>query len=75
MTIEGRVTSVADFGAFVELEPGLEGLVHVSELSRGKKKGADIQVNDIVEVEILNVDPEDNKIGLSIRTIKKTEGA
>ena len=75
MTIDGRVTSVADFGAFVELEPGLEGLVHVSELSRGKKKGADIQVGDIVEVEVLNVDPDDNKIGLSIRTIKKAEGA
>lgn len=71
MTIEGRVTSVAEFGAFVELEEGLEGLVHVSELSRGKKRGADISEGDIVEVEVLNVDPEDNKIGLSIREIKK----
>ncbi|MBI1911507.1 MAG: 30S ribosomal protein S1 [Deltaproteobacteria bacterium] len=71
MIVEGRVTSVADFGAFVELEDGLEGLVHVSELSRGKKKGADINVGDMVEVEVLNVDPEDNKIGLSIRTVTK----
>jgi small subunit ribosomal protein S1 len=71
MTIEGRVTSVAEFGAFVELEEGLEGLVHVSELSRGKKRGADISEGDIVEVEVLNVDPEDNKIGLSIREVKK----
>jgi len=70
MTLEGRITSVADFGAFVELEEGLEGLVHVSELSRGKKKGSDISPGDIVEVEVLNVDPEDNKIGLSIREIK-----
>ena len=70
MTIEGRVTSVAEFGAFVELEEGLEGLVHVSELSRGKKRGTDISEGDIVEVEVLNVDPEDNKIGLSIREIK-----
>ncbi|MBI5643943.1 MAG: 30S ribosomal protein S1 [Deltaproteobacteria bacterium] len=75
MIIEGRVTSVADFGAFVEIEPGLEGLVHVSELSRGKKKGSDISTGDMVEVEVLNVDPEDNKIGLSIRTIKKAEAA
>lgn len=71
MTVEGKVTSVADFGAFVGLEEGLEGLVHVSELSRGKKKGFDIHVGDIVEVEVLNVDPEDNKIGLSVRAVKK----
>lgn len=72
MIVDGRVTSVAEFGAFIELEPGLEGLVHVSELGRGKKRGSDIKVGDIVEVEILNVDPEDNKIGLSIRTIKSS---
>lgn len=71
MIVEGKVTSVADFGAFVGLEEGLEGLVHVSELSRGKKKGFDIHVGDIVEVEVLNVDPEDNKIGLSVRAVKK----
>lgn len=81
MIVDGKVTSVAEFGAFIELEPGLEGLVHVSELGRGKKRGADIKVGDVVEVEVLNVDPEDNKIGLSIRTIKSspddehTEGA
>lgn len=70
MIVDGRVTSVADFGAFVELEAGLEGLVHVSELSRGKKRGGDIKEGDTVEVEVLNVDPEDNKIGLSIREVK-----
>jgi small subunit ribosomal protein S1 len=73
MIVDGRVTSVADFGAFVELEDGLEGLVHISELNRGKKKGADIQCGDIVEVEVLNVDPEDNKIGLSIRSVKAAD--
>ncbi len=72
MTIDGRVTSVADFGAFVEIEDGLEGLVHVSELNRGKKKGDEIKVGDIVEVEVLNVDAEDNKIGLSIRCVKES---
>ncbi len=70
MTLEGRVTSIADFGAFVEIEPGLEGLVHVSELNRGRKKGSELGVNAIVEVEVLNVDPEDKKIGLSIRSVK-----
>ena len=68
--VEGTVTSIAEFGAFVLLEEGLEGLVHVSELNRGKKKGVDLEVGDCVEVEILNVDPKDNKIGLSIRAIK-----
>lgn len=70
MKVEGKVTSVADFGAFVELEPGLEGLVHISELNRGKKKGTPVQPGDVVEVEVLNVDPDDNKIGLSIRSVK-----
>lgn len=75
MITDGRVTSVADFGAFVELEEGLEGLIHVSELNRGKKPSG-LRVGDMVEVEVLNVDPEDNKIGLSIRTIKsRGEGA
>ncbi|MCK4846744.1 MAG: 30S ribosomal protein S1 [Deltaproteobacteria bacterium] len=67
--VEGRVTSIADFGAFVELEEGLEGLVHVSELNRGLDSGGTIEVGDLVEVEILNVNPDDKKIGLSIRCI------
>lgn len=70
MTVEGKVTSVAEFGAFVELEIGLEGLVHISELSRAKMKGSGLAPGDVVEVEILNVDPEDNKIGLSIRSVR-----
>lgn len=74
MTIDGKITSIADFGAFVEIEDGLEGLIHVSELNRGKAKGSDLNVGDIVEVEVLNVDPEDCKIGLSIRTVKQKVG-
>ncbi len=69
MIVEGAVTSIADFGAFVELEEGLEGLVHISELNRGKLKAADLKVGEVVEVEVLNVDPDDNKIGLSIRSV------
>jgi small subunit ribosomal protein S1 len=72
MIVEGRVTSVADFGAFVELEEGLEGLVHISELNLGKKKGSEAKCGDLVEVEVLNVDSDDNKIGLSIRSIKES---
>ncbi|MFQ5464566.1 MAG: 30S ribosomal protein S1 [Thermodesulfobacteriota bacterium] len=72
MIVDGVITSIADFGAFVEIEEGLEGLIHISELSRGKAKGSDLKPGDTVEVEVLNVDPEDCKIGLSIRAVKKT---
>ncbi len=69
MIVDGRVSGIADFGAFVEIEEGLEGLVHISELTRGKKKGLPVSVGDRVRVEILNVNPEERKIGLSIREI------
>ncbi|MBI5598499.1 MAG: 30S ribosomal protein S1 [Deltaproteobacteria bacterium] len=70
MIVRGRVTGLADFGAFVEIEEGLEGLVHVSELSRGRQKGRAVTAGDIVEVEILNVNPDERKIGLSIRSVE-----
>ena len=69
MIVDGRVSGIADFGAFVEIEEVLEGLVHISELTRGKKKGLPVSVGDRVRVEILNVNPEERKIGLSIREI------
>ncbi|MCK5307770.1 MAG: 30S ribosomal protein S1 [Zetaproteobacteria bacterium] len=67
MVVSGRVTGMAEFGAFVELEEGVEGLVHISEINRGKKKGMELEVGDLIETEILNVDLEEKKIGLSIR--------
>ncbi len=73
MIVDGKVTSIADFGAFVEIEDGLEGLVHISELNRGQKKGGKIAVGDHVEVEILNVNSDEKKIGLSIRKKHKPE--
>ena len=54
---------MTDFGAFVELEPGLEGLVHVSEFRGGKAP----KVGDGVKVEILNIDPEERKMGLGLK--------
>jgi small subunit ribosomal protein S1 len=71
MILDGKVISIADFGAFVEIEEGLEGLVHISELNRGKKKGAEISEGARIEVEVLNVDAEEKKIGLSIRSVKQ----
>ncbi|MDH4227383.1 MAG: 30S ribosomal protein S1 [Deltaproteobacteria bacterium] len=73
--VEGRVSSTADFGAFIEIESGVEGLIHVSELNRSKQKGSGIKAGDKVEVEILNVNPDDRKIGLSLRRVIEGEGA
>lgn len=72
MIVDGRITGVADFGAFVEIEEGLEGLVHISELTRGRHNVPSVKAGDSVEVEVLNVNPEEKKIGLGIRSIKKS---
>lgn len=69
--VEGKITGIADFGAFVLLEEGLEGLIHVSEISRGSSGAPDISVGDTVVVEVLNVDSRDNKIGLSLKEVSE----
>src|SRR5579885_436736 len=67
-TVKGKVTKTMDFGAFVELEPGVEGLVHISELSPTRvRRVADIvQPSQEVEVRILKVEPDVRKISLSL---------
>jgi small subunit ribosomal protein S1 len=69
LVLTRRVTRLAEFGAFVELEPGIEGLVHVSEISlqRIRKPGAVLQVGQDVNVKVLNVDRENRRISLSIK--------
>ncbi len=64
---KGKVTKLTNFGVFVELEPGLEGLLHISELSDHKVDSPEevVKVGDEIEVKILRVDPSDRKIGLS----------
>ncbi|MEK7270766.1 MAG: 30S ribosomal protein S1 [Planctomycetota bacterium] len=71
--VTGTVTKITNFGVFVELEPGLEGLLHISELSDRKvdKPEEVVKVGDVVDVRILRVDPDERKIGLSL---KKTKG-
>ncbi len=66
--IEGTVTKLTNFGAFVEIEPGLEGLLHVSEMSDKKLKGPEeiVQQGSKVKVKVLRVEPADRKIGLSM---------
>jgi small subunit ribosomal protein S1 len=67
--IKGTVTRTKEFGAFVELEPGIEGLIHVSELSRKKiwRVSDFIKEGQEVEVKILNIDPAQQRISLSLR--------
>jgi small subunit ribosomal protein S1 len=71
--VTGNVTNVTDFGAFVELEEGIEGLVHVSEISREKvEKPSDVlKVGDKVSALVLHIDPQERRIGLSIRSMKE----
>ena len=71
--VTGKVTNVTDFGAFVELEEGIEGLVHVSEISREKvEKPSDVlKVGDAVSALVLHVDPHERRIGLSMKALKE----
>jgi small subunit ribosomal protein S1 len=66
----GRVTNITDYGAFVELEPGVEGLVHVSEMSWTKKNvhpGKIVSTSQEVEVMVLDVDPDKRRISLGLK--------
>jgi small subunit ribosomal protein S1 len=68
--IKGKVARVLDFGAFVELEPGIEGLIHVSEMSWSKKnvKATDVvKPNEIVDVVVLGVNPTEKRIALGLK--------
>ena len=70
MKLKGRVTNITDYGAFVELEPGVEGLVHVSEMSWTKKNvhpGKIVSTSQEVEVMVLDVDPVKRRISLGIK--------
>jgi small subunit ribosomal protein S1 len=67
--VKGTVTRTKEFGAFVELEPGVEGLVHISELARRKvwRVSDVVKEGQEVEVKILNIDPNEQRISLSLR--------
>ena len=73
--VKGQVTSVPDFGVFVRIEEGVEGLIHVSQLSneRVDKPSSLFKVGDQLEAEVINIDPAERKIGLSIRALRKSE--
>ncbi|HEY0429313.1 MAG TPA: 30S ribosomal protein S1 [Pyrinomonadaceae bacterium] len=70
--IKGRVSSVADYGAFIELEPGIEGLVHVSEMSWSKRSKSPrklLRTGEEVEVQVLGIDSEDHRISLGMKQL------
>ncbi len=73
--VEGKVTNITDFGIFVELEPGIEGLVHVSELSSDKVDDISkvVELGQQIQAEVLNIDQEERKISLSMKAIEDAE--
>jgi small subunit ribosomal protein S1 len=73
--ITGPVTSVTDFGVFVQIEEGIEGLVHVSQIANERidRPAEHFQVGEVIECEILNIDLRERKIGLSVRALRRTE--
>ncbi|MCA1632859.1 MAG: 30S ribosomal protein S1 [Acidobacteria bacterium] len=70
LRLQGKIASVTDYGAFIELEPGVEGLVHVSEMTwskRMKHPSKIVNVGDTVDVEVLGVDPKARRISLGMK--------
>jgi small subunit ribosomal protein S1 len=70
-TVTGKVTRITDFGAFVELEPGLEGLIHVSELDHRRIRHASdvLKLQQVVTAQVLELDPERKRISLSLKAL------
>ncbi len=73
--VTGKITNVTDFGIFVELEEGIEGLVHVSEIAHGRPKSpvGKFEVGNELTAKVINVSPKDRRIGLSIKQLKEDE--
>ena len=70
--VEGKVARMTDFGAFVELEPGVDALLHVSQISREHvEKPADVlKVGDVITAKVVDFNEEEKKISLSIKAIE-----
>lgn len=71
--VTGRVTNITDFGVFLELEEGIEGLIHVSELAKEKSGNplGRFKIDDVIQAKVINVNRSDKKIGLSIRKLEE----
>lgn len=70
--IAGAVTNITDFGVFIELEEGIEGLVHVSEISKEKIKTpiGKFNIGDIINAKVMNINSDERRIGLSIKRLE-----
>jgi small subunit ribosomal protein S1 len=73
--VSGPITNVTDFGLFVELEEGIEGLVHVSEISKEKIKSpvGQFKPGDKITAKVINISPKDRKIGLSVKKLEEQD--
>jgi small subunit ribosomal protein S1 len=73
--VQGKVTSVTDFGVFLEIEEGIEGLIHISELRKEKVKSASevCKEGDDVEALVIHVDHRERKIGLSVKALQRKD--
>jgi len=71
--VTGTITNITDFGVFIELEEGIEGLIHVSELT--KEKGGNplsrFKVEDVIQAKVINLSKDEKKIGLSIKQLEE----
>lgn len=74
--LEGKVTRIADFGAFVEIAPGIEGLVHISQLreERVESVASVVSVGDVIEVKVIDIRPRERKVSLSVRALTEEGG-
>jgi small subunit ribosomal protein S1 len=75
-TVKGKVTKMTDFGAFIDMGSGLEGLLHISEVSSEKIKNLEsiLSIGQELDVKIVKIEPEARKIGLSLKGIEKASG-
>ncbi len=73
--VSGAVTRITNFGAFVQLEEGVEGLIHISQLSSQRVRTvADVvKVGDVIQLRVLSVDPAQHRISLSLKAAKEEE--
>ena len=71
--LKGKVVRVVEFGAFVEIEPGVEGLVHISELreERVETVASVVKVGEVIEVQVLDINARDHKVALSVRALSE----
>ena len=74
-TVSGRVTKIVDFGAFIEIAPGIEGLLHISQLAerRVNRVSQIVKVDEVITVKVLDIDAKTRRISLSLRAAKAKE--